>query len=48
MKISRLERKQRGDLVRVSAIVSFEDCNQPDQEIYIETEKEFEHVSRNY
>lgn len=41
MRISNFERTQRENLVRVSATVKWEDCEQPVREIYIETEKFF-------
>lgn len=41
MRISNFELMQRENLVRVSAMVEWEDCEQPVREIYIETEKTF-------
>ena len=41
MRISNFERTQKENLVRVSATVKWEDCEQPVRDIYIETEKSF-------
>jgi hypothetical protein len=42
MKIVNLEKQHRDGLIRASATVEFEDCNQPSKEIFIETEGRFE------
>jgi len=41
MHISNLKSTQSGKRVRVSASVNWEDCDQPAQEVYIETDEEF-------
>jgi len=41
MQISNLKSIQDGNRKRVIATVQWEDCDRPDQHIYIETEKEF-------
>jgi hypothetical protein len=41
MKLSNLHKQSRGDLIRTAATVVFEDCQQPVQEVFIETEEAF-------
>lgn len=41
MKIHSLSKNINGDLVRVSATITWEDCDRPEKEIYIETDARF-------
>ena len=42
MRISNLEIIEYSERIRLTSRVSWEDCDQPDREVYIETEKSFE------
>ena len=43
MKIFNLHKRNHNGLIRASATVQFEDCDQPSKEIFIETEPDFSH-----